>query len=282
MTNNTIVSHIDAGSSRLGYRAVGSGPDLVFVHGWPLNRETWRDVAAALPDFRCHLIDMPGCGESVTPPDVPVSFRGHIEAVIAAIESLKLDSVTLVGQDSGGMIARYVAVRLPEVVTALVLCDTEVPGVHPELITRLQKTMKAPGAKAASRALLRQPKAARSPQLLGGLFFDTDLIEGDFRDAVLTKTLDDPAAFDRQIEILLNYEVEMVEELGDVHPRITCPTLLVWGEHDDFFPVDEARNMADQFGGPVRFEVIPDARLLSYEEHPERFAELTRSFLTPG
>lgn len=37
--------------------------------------------------------------------------------------------------------------------------------------------------------------------------------------------------------------------------------------------------MAEQFGGEVTFEVIPNAKLLVHEEHPERFAELTRSFL---
>ena len=37
--------------------------------------------------------------------------------------------------------------------------------------------------------------------------------------------------------------------------------------------------MVDSFGGPVSFEVIAKARLLAYEEHPERFAALTRSFL---
>ncbi len=280
MTNNPKPSsHIDIETSRLGYRVCGDGPDLLFVHGWPLNRETWRDVAAALPDFRCHLIDLPGCGQSITPASEVVSLERHIDAVVAAIEKLGLDSVTLVGQDSGGLIARNVASRLPEVVNGLVLCGTEIPGEHPEFIDRLQVMMKVPGAKAATRTLLGNRKAARSPQLLGGCFWDRDLIEGGFRTEVLAPTLDDAAIFDRQIELLATYKHEIVDALVDVHRKIDCPTLLVWGDRDPFFPVEKARGMLDQFGGPVSFEVIPEARLLAYEEHPERFASLTRAFL---
>ena len=185
----------------------------------------------------------------------------------------------LVGQDSGGLIAREVAIRLPNAINGLVLCGTEIPGHHPKLITRLQKLTKIPGAQAITRALLRLPRAARSPQLFGGLFFDRDLIEGTFRDHVLDPLIADAHDFARQVEILSSYQTDLVDRLGDIHPRITCPSLLIWGEHDPFFPVDDARAMTHQFGGPVRFEVIPNARLLAYEEHPARFGELTRSFL---
>ncbi|MEL7158222.1 MAG: alpha/beta hydrolase [Actinomycetota bacterium] len=276
--DETPPTHLDIGTSRLGYRASGSGPDLLFIHGWPLNRETWRGVAAALGDFRCHLIDLPGCGQSRTPAHVPVSLEGHIDAVTIAIERLGLRSVTLVAQDSGGLVARNVAVRKPDVVDGLVLCGTEIPGQHPELIDRLQVAMRIPGAKAVTRALLRRPRTARLPQLLGGCFWDRSLIEGDFRTAVVDPTIDDRAIFDRQIEILQSYQHGIVDDLAAVHPRIECPVLLVWGEHDPFFPVEKARAMVDDFGGPTRLEIMADARLLAHEEHPDHFAALTRSF----
>lgn len=276
MTNT---QHLNVGPSQLGYRTSGEGPDLLFVHGWPLNRETWRDVAAALGDFRCHLIDLPGCGQSITPASEPVSLEGHIDAVVGVTERLGLESVTLVGQDSGGLIARNVAARLPQVVNALVLCGTEVPGHHPEFIDRLKTMLKVPGAKAATRTLLGSPKAARSPQLLGGCFWDRDLIEGGFRHEVLTPTLSNPGVFARQLELLASYTHDLVDDLANVHSQIECPTLLVWGEQDPFFPVETARAMQESFGGPTSFEVIANARLLAYEEHPERFAAITRAFL---
>ena len=54
---------------------------------------------------------------------------------------------------------------------------------------------------------------------------------------------------------------------------------LIWGEDDPFFPVDSARAMTSQLAGPTQFEVVPNAKLLVHEEHPQRFAELSRQFL---
>lgn len=60
---------------------------------------------------------------------------------------------------------------------------------------------------------------------------------------------------------------------------MASPPLLVWGQGDPIFPVDKAREMAEQFGGPTRFTVIEQARLLVHEEHPELFASLCAEFL---
>ena len=38
---------VDVGDARLAYRRIGSGPDVFFVHGWPLSSATWRGVVGA-------------------------------------------------------------------------------------------------------------------------------------------------------------------------------------------------------------------------------------------
>src|SRR5262245_49620105 len=56
---------IDVGHSRVAYYRFGSGPDLVFVHGWPLHAATFRKVVPELATaFTCHLIDLPGAGQT--------------------------------------------------------------------------------------------------------------------------------------------------------------------------------------------------------------------------
>ncbi len=95
-------THINIGTSQLGYRKLGHGPDIVFIHGWPLHLETWRNVAAHPPNFTCHLIDLPGSGASITPPSTKVSLSGHIDSVVDAVQVLGLDSFALAGHDSGG------------------------------------------------------------------------------------------------------------------------------------------------------------------------------------
>ncbi|MEE9417327.1 MAG: alpha/beta hydrolase [Acidimicrobiales bacterium] len=272
-------THIDIGSSQLGYRKLGDGPDIVFIHGWPLHRETWRHVAAALPNYTCHLIDLPGSGASITPAATKVSLRGHVDAVVEAIEVLDLDEIVLVGQDSGGMVARFAMDRIGDSVSALILAGTEIPHHHPAVIDRLQMAAKLPGSASITARLMNTPRIVRSKQVLGGCFFDRDLIEGDFRTEVLDQTFRDKSVVKRQLEVLASYTSDVVDELAEVHPKIMCPTLLVWGKGDPFFPVGKARKMVEQFGGPTRFEVFDDARLLAHEEHPKRFAALCAEFL---
>ncbi|MGI9604500.1 MAG: alpha/beta fold hydrolase [Acidimicrobiales bacterium] len=270
---------IDIGSSRLGYRVAGDGPDLFFVHGWPLNRETWRNVVTALPDFRCHLVDLPGSGRTITPQGTAVSLRGHVDAVTAAIDVLGLGDVVLVGHDSGGLIARFVAEKRIDRTPALVLAGTEIPHHHPVQIDRLQMMTKLPGSVRITQRLINTPVIARSNQFLGSCFHDRVLIEGEFRTEVLDPNFRDKAVVARQLEMLHTYTTDFVDEVEATHANLTCPTLLVWGEADPYFPVTRAREMAEQFAGSTRFEVIEDARLLVHEEHPERFAELVRDFV---
>ncbi len=273
-------THIDIGSSRLGYRKTGDGPDIVFVHGWPLHRETWRDVVLQLPGYTCHLIDLPGTGDSITPASTAVSLTGHVDAVVAAVEQLDLEDVVLVGQDSGGLIVRFATARMPGRVSALVLAGTEIPFSWPAAVTRLQLASRLPGSAGLTMRLINSPRIARSNLMFGGAFWNRDLIEGDIRTEVLDQTFRDRDAVQRQLDVLLTFNKKLINRLSEVHPEITCPTLFIWGEGDPFFPVDKARQMAEQFGGPTRFEVIEQARLLVHEEHPELFASLCAEFLT--
>jgi len=268
-------THVDIGSSKLAYRKTGEGPDIVFIHGWPLHRETWRDTVSRLPNYTCHLIDLPGTGASITPASTDVSLSGHIDAMVSAIEQLDLAKVVLVGHDSGGLIARYVTARIPERVSALVVTGSEIPFSWPAAVSRLQLASRLPGSAGLTMRLMNSPAIARSKLLFGGAFWNRDLLEGDFRTKVLDQTFRDRKAVRRQLDVLLTFK----KKLTEVHPKITCPTLFVWGEGDPFFPVDKAREMAEQFGGPTRFEVIEQARLLVHEEHPEQFASLCAEFI---
>ena len=97
----------------LAYRKTGSGPDLVFVHGWPLHGETWRDIVPRLADrFTCHVLDLPGTGRSEWNADTEITLRAHADAVLGAIEALGLSRVAFVSHDSGGAIARMAAAAL--------------------------------------------------------------------------------------------------------------------------------------------------------------------------
>ncbi len=284
-SNNTSnkTHFVDVGPHRLAYRRTGSGPNVVFIHGWPLHGATWRDVVAGLGEATCYAFDLPGCGETVTPPNEPVSLRSAIDVMVRAIRKLELDNVVLVGNDSGGLIARQVAAQLLGQgdlnVAGLILIGTEIPGHHPKLIDQLQMLTKLPGSVAVTRKMLGSPAVARNKRMLGGCFWDRDLIEGSFRTELLAPVLAEPAALERQVEILHSYTHQLVDDLEEAHAAISCPTLLISGEGDGFFPPEQAKAMLSQFAGPTQFELVPKARLLVHEEQPALVAKLIRDFI---
>ena len=52
---------IDVGAGQVAVRSVGSGPDVLFVHGWPVTGATYRTLLPYLaPHVRCHVVDLVG------------------------------------------------------------------------------------------------------------------------------------------------------------------------------------------------------------------------------
>jgi len=111
----------------LGYREVGSGPPIVFIHGLLVNGLLWRKVVPLLaPHFRCIVPDLP-LGPHTLPMPTAADLRPPALAQLIAdfLEALKLEQVTLVGNDTGGALCQLTITAHPERIGRLVLtnCD---------------------------------------------------------------------------------------------------------------------------------------------------------------
>src|SRR5258706_8866806 len=114
-------------SGDIAYVERGSGPPALFVHGVFLNHHLWRHVIDRVSDLRrCIAIDLLAHGATQTSPEQDVDFTAQAEMLDAVCESLKLDQVDLVANDSGGGIAQIFAARHPARIRSLTLtnCDT--------------------------------------------------------------------------------------------------------------------------------------------------------------
>ncbi|MEE8603073.1 alpha/beta fold hydrolase [Euzebya tangerina] len=271
---------IDIGHTEVAYRRSGAGPDLLFIHGWPLNGDTWRGVVPTLSEeFTCHVIDLPGAGGSVATAATPLSIRGHVESVQAVMDQLSLTGVALFGQNSGGMVARRVASARPEHVTALVLSGTEIPGHNSWQLGMFVHGTRLPGAHALFRRAIGLGPLRRSRLLFGGTVADVGHLDGEFHDLFVRPLLEDDVLWDSQFTVLETFNLDDVDELAAVQRDLSMPTLLLWGAQDPFFPAEKARVMASQFAGSTTFESLPGGSLLVHDEHAEWFAQRAAAFL---
>jgi pimeloyl-ACP methyl ester carboxylesterase len=270
---------IDVGMGEVAYRKVGTGPDVLFVHGWPVSSATFRKLLPHLADHvTCHLIDLPGAGASRFAPGTPLSLDNHIASVKRVIDALGLTDVAVVGHDSGGMIARH-AVAGDSRVRAVGLIDTEqTPGLNWKFRSFIAGR-KVPGFGAALSFVASKPSLRRNRLVLGDAFVDRSLLDGDFDEFFLRPIYTSPSYRSATMQLLKSFDFAHVKALPELHRRIQAPVLLVWGEHDKFFPLKWAKEMAATFPN-TRLEVIPGAGLFSHEERPAEVAAALLPALT--
>lgn len=266
---------LDVGTGEVAYRCVGRGPDVLFVHGWPVSSATYRTLLPHLTDHvTCHLIDLPGAGSSRFTADTPLTIENHIQSVRRALDLLDLNDVAVVGHDSGGMIARH-AVAGDARLRAIGLIDTEQSTGLSWKFKSFIAGRRIPGFGAGLGWLAARPRLRRNRLVLGDAFADRSLLEGEFDEFFLQPLHRSREHRDAAIRLLRSFNYQHVRELRELHRRIDVPVQLVWGEQDRFFPVEWAREMVADFRD-ARLDVIQGAGLFSHEERP---AEVARALL---
>lgn len=261
---------LDVGVGEVAYRRVGTGPDVLFVHGWPVHSATFRRLLPHLVDHvTCHLIDLPGAGSSRWADDRRLDFSNHVVAVQRVIDQLGLQSVAVVGHDSGGLVVRH-AVAGDGRVRAVGLIDTEQPQGLTWRFKVFLLARRMPGIRSSLRWLSGRRRLRRNPLVFGGAFVDRGLLEGEFEDFFL-RPLQTAKGSAAAVQLLKTFDTSMVSALADLHRRIAVPVQLVWGERDLVFPVGRAREMVAGFPD-ARLEVVPGAAIFSHEERPAEVA----------
>lgn len=116
---------IDIDGHRLHYVDEGSGPAILFVHGTPAWSYLYRHQIMALSKtHRCIALDHIGFGLSDKPANAPYTPAWHSDNLEALVNHLGLRDITLVVHDFGGPIGLSFAIRRPELVARVVLCNT--------------------------------------------------------------------------------------------------------------------------------------------------------------
>ena len=111
-------------SDRISVVTQGSGPDVVLVHGLRSSRDVWRELVAAVPGYRYHLIQMNGFAGTSVPVAASGGFLDATAAEIARyISETGLVRPALIGHSMGGTLGMMIAARHPSLVSRLMVVD---------------------------------------------------------------------------------------------------------------------------------------------------------------
>ena len=104
--------------------SAGTGPTIVFVHGWTCDTTSWREQLPAFDDdYRVIALDLPGHGQSGSPADGQFSMELFARAIEAVRAEAGADRIVLVGHSMGAPVIRRYALDYPERVAGLVAVD---------------------------------------------------------------------------------------------------------------------------------------------------------------
>ncbi|MDQ7849664.1 MAG: alpha/beta fold hydrolase [Armatimonadota bacterium] len=242
---------------RLGCDLGGTGPAVLFLHAFPLNRRMWAPQQDALRgQARMLAVDFRGFGESDLSPG-PYTLEDLAGDVLGLARSLGVNSAVVVGLSMGGYVAFRLVARAPEFVRALVLADTRAEADTPE---------GRAGRLALAERAQREGLAALE-QLLQGLVGPTTRASRPEVAARLRQIIGDPPA-----EALAG-ALRALAGRPDSRPQlpaITAPTLVLVGEEDGLTTPNSARVIAEGIRG-ARLVLLPRAGHLSNLEAPEAF-----------
>ena len=121
---------------RLAYDRSGSGPPVLLLHGWPGDRDDYREVVPRLAGLDVIVPDLRGFGESDKHPASPAaaySAAAQARSVVALIGELGLRGVVVAGYDIGSRIGQAVAADQPGLLRGLVLAPP-LPGIGARIL----------------------------------------------------------------------------------------------------------------------------------------------------
>ncbi len=259
----------------------GQGPALLLLHGWPLHNLTFRKLLPLLEShFTCYLPNALGMNAAGVPKGADFSFAAHAARVLEFADSQGLSQFALLGQDTGGTIARLVAASAPQRVTHLVLLNTEIPGHRPPFIPLFQKSSYLPGNRQIFSKLLGSHKFLKSKMRFGGSFYDLANINAEFIELFATHWTQSKTRYQGLMSYLQGIDFGVVDNLTAIHAQIETPTQFIWGQDDVTFPVGLARNMAHQIPGLKGFNAIERSAFLLHEERPDAVAKVLLEFVS--
>ena len=230
-------------------------PPLILIHGAGSDHSIWPHRLRRLPGWRVIAIDLPGHGGSLGA--VPASIQEYARRVWKFLIQIKIYHAILLGHSLGGMIALEMALSEPERVASLILLGaSRYPPRQPELCARLE----------------RPADRDRMLQILEKNLFSPDC------DPKLKKRIMLSLAPARLSVLCADWKLALEYLVPENLHEISCPALILSGEHDRMTPPASGRALAGIIPH-ARFECIPKAGHSLFLEQTELVTLKIQDFL---
>lgn len=246
--------------------ARGGRPAILFVHGFPLSRASWRPQLTGLADLGWLIApDLRGHGASAAPPG-PYSMDDFADDQRALLDHLGIERAIFCGLSLGGYIGLAFARRYPARLAGLILADTRAEADGPEQRAAREEL---------AQLVEREGSAAAVERLVPGYIAPASAA----RDQALRPLLDGIVAATPPAGLVatargMATRPDSTPTLG----RVAVPTAVIVGAEDTRTPPALAGRVHAGIPGST-LTVLPGVGHLANQEDPDGFNAAVRAFV---
>ena len=256
---------------RYGIVGPEDGPPLVLLHGTPFSSYEWHRIAPWLAQrYRVHFHDMPGYGRSEMREGQDVSLGVQNRVLAALLDYWGLDRPDVVAHDFGG---------------ATALRAHLLDGCDYRSLTLIDAVAMRPwGSPFVAHVRNHEAAFAGMPAYMHEALVRAYLrtaIHRDPSDAELAPYVlpwcgasGQPALYRQVAQMDMRY----TDEVEDRYGEIRCPVQILWGEDDEWIPIERGRTLAERIPG-ARFVPVAQSGHLMQEDAPEAILHALATFL---
>lgn len=264
-----------------GQRKKGS-VSMLLLHGFTADKFMWVPLVKNLPnDIHIIAVDLPGHGDSDAPTDdYDISHFNTVTKMHKLIDQIGFNEEPyhLVGMSMGGALAGlYAAQYTHEVHSVTMICPAMKTPVNSPFWSRLLQAVEDEVEEIHMTCDLLFPKTATEVRKMvdyvnyNKMWIPTQILHAvaEFRKQYypfysrLFKTITDP---------------EMHDLLSEHVPKITVPSQIMWGEHDQVIDVSGAEHLRKRLPDCRRVDIIPRCGHSVGTDRPGAMTKLIKLF----
>ncbi|QKS73168.1 alpha/beta hydrolase [Paenalkalicoccus suaedae] len=249
---------------------MGEGPPIILVHGTPWSSFNWRHIIPALSQwFTVYYYDLLGYGQS-DKPEGDVSLGVQNKILLEFLHHLELNKPIVIGHDFGGTTVLRTHLLGKQDFEKMILIDPV--ALAPWGSPFFSHVNKYEIAFQGIPEYIHESIVSTYVQGAAYKTLDKETLEG-----IVSPWLGSSgqSGFYRQIA---QADQRYTDEIEPFYNDIRDPVLLIWGEQDNWIPIEKGKELRDKIE-TAEFISIPNAGHLVQEDQPAELVSHILKFL---
>ena len=261
---------IEVKGLKIHYRDQGKGYPIVLIHGTGASLHTWDEWTEELiKNYRVIRLDLPAYGLTGQDPEKRYSSLDYINLLDAFLDQLGVKEFHLGGNSLGGLVSWLYASYHDQKVNKLLLLNPS--GFPFDSTPMVIKLAKIPILNLFIRYITPKSFVKKN---LKEVYYNDDLITNKTIDRYYDLTL-----FEGNRDAFIDRSLIEREDYTDRLSLIQSPALVLWGENDEWIPVEDSEKFKAHLNN-IKVVIMPKTGHIPMEERPKESVAIALDFLS--